>query len=511
MNRKNIFVSMVLMGFALSLTLVARTQDEVLEKIDRILKKAMRDWESPGLAIAIVKDDSAIFARGYGVRTLGRPQKVDEYTLFAVGSQTKAFTAAALAMLVDEKKLDWDDPVIKYLPDFQLSDPWITRELTIRDCLTHRIGFETLILPWILTNHDRNEILRHYRYAKPVRRFRTTYNYHNIMFLLAGQIIPAVTGMSWDDFVKEKVFKPLQMKTSNTSITEFTRETNCASPHEIIDGEIQPIPWRNMDNIGPAGSINSNVMEMARWLRLQLGKGTFEGKRLISPESMKEMHSPQQIITSFGSWSENPQICFHVISLPESRFTTYGLGWFVQEYRGHVLVHHAGDGEGLRCQAGLIPELNLGVVIFSNLHPSTLVDALMFSVFDAFIGGEARDWSGEVLASVKEFRKRMEGIQRRAPGGTLPSVSLEKYTGQYENDLYGRARVVYENGQLMLHLGCIESPLEQLQSNIFRISTPIIYIGRMPVTFVLNNDGTVDKLNLLRIVDFRRVPEEWDF
>lgn len=510
MNRKKIFVCIVFIWLSLSLVLAAHTQGEILKKIDRILHKAMNDWESPGLAVAIVKDDSIIFAKGYGVCELGNSKKVNEYTLFAVGSQTKAFTAAALAMLVDEGKLNWDDPVIKYLPEFQLSDPWVTSELTIRDCLTHRLGFETLILPWILTNHDRNELLRRYRYAKPTRRFRYSYNYNNIMFLLAGQIIPAVTGMSWDVFVKERIFKPLQMKTSNTSVTEFTSETNCASPHEIIDGKVQPIPWRNADHVGPAGSINSNVMEMAQWLRMQLGKGMFDGKRLISSKPMKEMLSPQQIITSFGQWSANPQICFHVISLPESRFTTYGLGWFVQEYRGHVLVHHPGDTDGMRCQTGMIPELNLGVVIFSNLHPSTLTEALLFSVFDAFIGGEARDWSGEVLASVKAYQARMAEVQKKRAvvrvEGTSPSLSLEEYAGLYENSLYGRARVAYENEKLMLHLGQIESLLEHLQSHTFRISTHIIYIGRMPVTFVLNSDGIVNALRLLGVIEFKRVP-----
>lgn len=168
MKRKSIFVIILTVGLSLSFSLVAQTQEEILKKIDGILQKAMIDWESPGLAISIVKDDSIIFARGYGVRELGKPQKVDEYTLFAAGSQTKAFTAVALAMLVDEKKMDWDDPVVKYLPEFQLSDPWITQELTIRDCLTHRVGFEPLIMPWILTNHTRDEYLHRYRHARSV-------------------------------------------------------------------------------------------------------------------------------------------------------------------------------------------------------------------------------------------------------------------------------------------------------------------------------------------------------
>jgi len=508
MNKKNIFVLAAFIGLSLASFLSAQTQNEILQKIDRYIPKAMSDWGSPGLAVGIVKGDSIVFAKGYGVRELGKPEKVDEHTLFSVGSQTKSFTAAALAMLVDEKKLKWDDPVIKYLPEFQLSDPWITRDLTIRDCLTHRVGFEPLIMPWILTDGDRNEILRRYRHARPVHRFRAAFNYNNEMFLLAGQIIPVVTGKSWDAFVKERIFGPLQMKASNTNITEFANEANRTSPHEIIDGKIQAIPWGNLDNIGPAGSINSSVMDMAQWLRMQLGDGSVEGNRVLSPDAMKEMHSPQQIITSIQQWSKDPRVSLNAMPLLKSRFETYGLGWFVQDYRGHLLVHHGGEAEGMRCQTGMIPELDLGVVVFSNLHPSTLVEALMFYVFDAFIGGEERDWSGEILTLIKEFDEKT--VKAQAPpsaAGASPPFPLENYAGLYENDLYGQARVTSENGQLKIHLGRIESRLVHRQANAFLISEPIMYVGRMPVFFIPNKEGVIHQFKLLGIIDFRRVPE----
>ncbi len=511
MNKKNIFILVAIIGLSLSSSLRAQTQNEILQKIDRYVQKAMSDWGSPGLAVGIVKDDSIIFAKGYGIRELGKPEKVDEYTLFSVGSQTKSFTAAALAMLVDEKKLKWDDPVIKYLPEFQLSDPWITRDLTIRDCLTHRVGFEPLIMPWILTNHDRNELLRRYRYARPVHRFRSAFNYNNEMFLLAGQIIPAVTGKSWEAFIKERIFEPLRMTTSNTSITEFTNGANRTLPHAIIDGKIQAIPWGNMDNIGPAGSINSSVMDMTQWLRMQLGNGSVEGKRVLSPDSMKEMHSPQQIITSIQQWSKDPRISLNAIPLLKSRFETYGLGWFVQDYRGCLIVHHGGEAEGMRCQTGMIPELDLGVVIFSNLHPSTLVEALMIYVFDAFIGGETRDWSGEILTMVNEFKDktaRSSQVQTsQSAARTSPAFPLENYTGLYENDLYGQALVTSENNQLKIQLGQVESLLIPRQANAFLISEPIMYVGRMPVYFIPNKEGVIHQFKLLGIIDFRRVPE----
>lgn len=481
----------------------------ILKAIDTYVEKAVKEWESPGLAVAIVKDDAIVFSKGYGVREIGKPQRVDENTLFAVGSQTKAFTAAALAMLVDEGKLGWDDPLTKHLPGFKLSDPWVTSRVTVRDCLTHRVGFEPLIMPWILTDFKKDELLWHYRHARSLYGFRSTFDYNNTMFIAAGQIIPAVTGKSWDEFVKERIFDPLGMRSSGTSINDFPEGANLTCPHEIIDGRIRPIPWRDMDCIGPAGSINSNISDMARWLRFQLGKGQIGGKRLLSTEAVREMHSPQQIIKSFSRWGgSSPEVCYHVISLPQSRFLTYGLGWFVQDYRRRVLIHHGGDAEGMRCQAGMIPEMNLGVVVFSNLHPATLVEALLYRIFDSFIGGETRDWSGEVLASVKAYRARMANAQEKAAAATVkkapPSLALENYAGLYENDLYGRARVTLEQGRLVLHLGRIRSFLEHIRSETFRITEPVMYVGRMPVTFSRSTNGKPESINVLGILTFTR-------
>ncbi|MBN1271631.1 MAG: serine hydrolase [Candidatus Aminicenantes bacterium] len=381
--------------------------------------------------------------------------------------------------------------------------------VTVRDCLTHRVGCEPLIMPWILTDFNRDELIRRYRHARSLYGFRSTFDYNNTMFIVAGQIIPAVTGKSWDEFVRERIFDPLGMTSSSTNIKDFPESANLACPHEIIDGRIRPIPWQDLDGIGPAGSINSNVSDMVRWLRFQLGKGQIDGKRLLSPKTFKEMHSPQQIIKSISRWGgASPEVCFYVISLAPSRFLSYGLAWFVQEYRGKMLVHHGGDGEGMRCQVGMIPEMNLGVVILSNLHPATLAEALLYRIFDSFIGGEARDWSGEVLASVKAYRAKMATAQKNHAAAPVkkapPSLALDKYAGVYENDLYGRAEVTCEQGKLMIRLGRIRSRLEHLRSETFRIAEPIIYVGRMPVTFSWSTEGKPESLNVLGILTFTR-------
>jgi CubicO group peptidase (beta-lactamase class C family) len=462
------------------------------------------------MAVAIVKDDSVIFAKGYGVRELGRPERVDENTLFAVGSQTKAFTAAALAILVDEGKLKWDDPVVKYVPQFELSDPELTRRLSIRDCLTHRSGFDPLSAQFLFIDLSREEILRRYRFAKPTGVFRASFDYNNILFLLAGQVIPAASGMTWDEFVVERIFKPLGMKASNTSITRYSENANRASAHEIIDGKVRNIPLLNADNYAPAGSINSNLADMAQWLRMQMGAGLLEKKQVVSTPTMNEMHTPQVMASFPPVFADMPFVSTYAIQLTEPLFLTYGLGWFIQEYRGKRLIHHGGDIDGQRSQVGFMPDLNLGVVILSNLHPATLAEAALFSVMDGFLGGETRNWSGELLSKVRAYRAKMSESRQRVLAAALPTpptVPLERFAGAYDSEAYGPARVVIKDGAVELRLGRLTCPLRHSQGNAFLIDTPGI-LGRLPLTFIVSRSGEVAGMRLLGITEFKRIVEK---
>jgi CubicO group peptidase (beta-lactamase class C family) len=239
--------------------------------------EAVQRWAIPGLAIVVVKDDAAVYAQGFGVRRLGDTARVTSKTVFAIGSCTKAFTATALAMLVDSGRASWDEPVTRYLRGFELSDPYVTRELTVRDLLTHRSGLMRGDALWYATPYDRAEVLRRIRYLKPSWSFRSRYGYQNIMFLAAGEVVPAVTGMPWDDFVRRRIFDPLGMTATGTSVAALDTAGDVATPHERIEGRVRTIQWRNIDNIGPAGAINSNVLDMAQWVRLQLGGGLYRG------------------------------------------------------------------------------------------------------------------------------------------------------------------------------------------------------------------------------------------
>ena len=240
---------------------------------DAYVARVLKEFQVPGIAVAIVKDGKVVLAKGYGVRKLGESAPVDAHTLFGIASNTKAFTSAALAMLVDEGKITWDDPVIKYIPAFQLYDPYVTREMTIRDLLTHRSGLGLGagdLLWWPPTDYSRDEIIRRFRYVKPATSFRSRYAYDNVLYMVAGQIIPAVTGKSWDEFIRERIFKPIGMSESNTSVSAFRPGDNIAIPHAPVDGRIEAIKYINLDNVGPAGAINSNVTDLAKWVIVQL-------------------------------------------------------------------------------------------------------------------------------------------------------------------------------------------------------------------------------------------------
>ena len=313
--RANRFVVLILTLFIGSLSAIA--QDAPLRGFDDYVNKALKDWDVPGVAIAVIKDDKIVFAKGYGVREIGKPEKVDERTIFAIGSSSKAFTAATTAILVDDGKIKWDDPATKYLPGFQLYDPVVTREMTVRDLLTHRIGLERGDQLWHATEFDRSEVMRRIRFLKPASSLRSKFGYQNVMYLAAGQIVPQVAGKTWDDFLRERIFTPLGMNSTGTSISALKNSNDVAAPHSKFNDKVTAIPYRKIDNIGPAGSINSNVVDMAQWVRLQLNNGKFDGKQLISPTSINEMHSPQTIIPLEGAMRR-----FY----PEAHFLSYGMG-----------------------------------------------------------------------------------------------------------------------------------------------------------------------------------------
>ena len=493
------FILLLFIGF-----LSAAAQDAPLQGFDDYVNLAIKDWEVPGVAIAVVKDDKIVFAKGYGVREIGKPDKVDERTIFAIGSSSKAFTAATIAMLVDEGKLKWDDPVTKYLPGFQVYDPVVTREMTVRDLLTHRVWLERGDQLWYATEYDRSDILSRIRYLKPSSSLRSRFGYQNIMYLAAGQIVPQVAGKEWDDFVRERIFTPLGMTASSTSISPLAGANDVAAPHSKFDDKVTAIPYRKIDNIGPAGSINSNVVDMAQWVRLQLNNGTYQGKQLISPAAVKEMHTPQTIIRLEGAMER---------VYPEAHFLSYGMGWFLSDYRGRKLVEHGGSIDGMRALVAMLPKEKMGVVILTNLSGTILSVPLSYRIFDAYLGAQPRDWSAEMLKTINALLEQGKAANAKMEAervkDTKPSLALEKYAGDYQNEMYGDTKLVMENGKLKLQRGAnFTGDLEHWHYDTFRVTWRDRQQGKGFISFRLNSQGKVETMNLENLAEFTRVPEK---
>jgi CubicO group peptidase (beta-lactamase class C family) len=505
MNRKPIVNLFLVAVFVILVPQISRSQ-ALDAAFDEYVNNAMKTWQVPGVAIAVVKDDQIVMAKGYGVRELGKPAPVDEKTLFAIGSSSKAFTAALIAMLVDEGKLKWEDPATKYLPGFQLYDPYATRELTVGDLLSHRSGLARGDLLWYASPYDRDEVLRRVRFLKPSWSLRSRFGYQNIMFLAAGQIIPSVTKKSWDDFLKERIFTPLGMKSSGTSIKSFTASDNVATPHSKLDDKVQAVAWRNIDNIAPAGSINSNVVDMAQWLRLQLGGGTYQNQRLISAAAIKEMQTPQTIIRLEGL---NEKL------YSRAHFLSYGMGWFLSDYRGRKLVEHGGAIDGMRAEVAMIPEEKIGVVVLTNLHGTILPHALAYRVLDSYLGAPPQDWCAELLKVVKDAEDRAKVAQKKAEDervkGTTPSLALEKYAGTYLSEMYGDAKIEFANNKLVLRFGPnYTGDLEHWNYDSFRVTWRDPMEGKGFVNFRLNTSGKVESVTIENISDFTRAPDKAD-
>ena len=475
---------------------LAQTLDEKLREIDAYAEQVMTDWKGPGMAIAIVKDDKVVFQKGYGVRELGKQDKVDENTLFAIASNTKAFTTASLAVLVDEGKLNWNDKVSKYLPDFQMYDPWVTSELTIRDIVSHRVGLDTFSgdLLWYDTTYSTDEILRRVRYLKPVSSFRSRYGYQNLMFIAAGRVVEKVSGKPWADFVSERILKPLGMNRTTTSVRDM--KDNFAMPHNESGGALRPLPPGYLNDAIGAVRLNSSVADLSKWIRLQLGRGTFEGKKIFSEEQSWQMWQPNTMQPISEAASKNN---------PTRHFLAYGMGWGMYDYYGRKIINHSGGLDGMLSYTVLIPEENLGFVVLTNNESLSFL-IMMNKIRDMFVDAPKRDWNAEAkkqtaankAAEAEEGRK----VDATRVPNTKPTLSLASYAGTYTSQMYGDVIVTEENGKLVLRLGPAPNfvaDLEHWHYDTFQIHwRPSVHYNfpRGFVTFTIDKSGKTEMLKI---------------
>lgn len=407
---------------------------------EQYVARAARDWRVPGLAIAVVKDDTVVFAKGFGVSEAGKPAKVTEQTRFAIGSTTKAMTTAALAMLADEGKLRWDDRVIDHLPDLRLYDPYATRELTIRDLLTHRSGLPSTDLLWAVPEniYTMPEMIRRLRHVKPASSFRSTWAYQNVVYAIGGLLVERLSGVSWETFLRTRIFTPLGMTETLPLVADIAGKPNVATPHDELRDSIAVVPVRSTDAIAPSGSVWSSVADMSKWMRFMLDSGRVGSRRLIAPATFREIVAPQM---------RAPMDQYPALELAQPNFFSYALGWFVQDYHGQTVWMHTGSIDGMSAIIGLLPGQRVGVFVLANLDHAELRHALMYQVFDLYGANPPRDWSADLRALAARRAARRPAPAPRT-SGTHPSAPLERYAGTYADSVYGTIEVSLAGGAL---------------------------------------------------------------
>lgn len=465
------------------------------DSLSRYANAALAQWNVPGMAISVVLNDSMIYAKGFGVKTVGKNDPVDANTNFSIASLTKAMTAASMGILVDEGRVRWDDPMSNYLPEFKMYDPYVTQAMTIRDLLCHRSGLETFSgdLVWYGTHYDRSEVLRRARYLQPKYGFRAKYGYQNIMYLAAGEVVGRVSGKGWDDFIRERIFIPLGMTRTITRFTDIHTMTNIATPHAIVDFKPVPVEYRNWDNVAPMGSTVSNVVDMAQWMRLQLGRGTYEGRTIYSAAVAREMWQPHTLMDI----SENGER-----AMPSRHFLAYGLGWTMHDYHGKKILTHSGGADGMVSRLVLIPEDRFGFVILTN-SINGLTTPMIYHIIDMHLGKNEKDWDAfywefNKRAELKEIADRKKTDSLRVKN-TKPTLKAEAYAGIYGGELYGDVEVKTEKDKLTIRFlptSTFTGTLTHWHYDTFQITLQDKNLPTGFATFTLDAAGKPDELKI---------------
>ena len=484
--------SFLFLVFFAFIALPAAGQQPSIADLDAAIAKARADFGVPGLAVAIVKDDQVILSKGYGVREIGSGDAVDEHTLFAIASNTKAFTAALMAILVDEGTVAWDDRVQTYLPYFQLYDPYVSADARINDLLSHRVGLGTFSgdLIWYGTSYSREEVVRRARFIPQAFPFRAGYGYSNIMFIAAGEVIEKASGRRWEDLLREKILDPLGMDNTVLSVSALKDEDNVATPHGFENGVVRTYPWYEWDSTVPAGGIISCVSDLTAWMRLALNRGAWDGKTIYTDRQSRTMWTPHaNFVMSQRGREQNPY----------TNFSGYGLGWSLQDYDGYLLASHGGGYDGMFSQTLLVPDLKLGVVVLTN-GMTGIAGAITRTVLDAYLGRTDRDYYAEGVERQERSREREAARWKKDDSlrvtGTKPSFGLSSYEGTYGGPMYGDATVTSEDGHLVLRL--LPNPdmvgdLTHWHYDVFEVDwrTDFSWFGKGKVQFRMNEKAEV--------------------
>jgi CubicO group peptidase (beta-lactamase class C family) len=464
--------------------------------LDGVVERARKEFNVPGIAIVVVKDGKVVTEKGYGVRRLGDPAPVTVHTLFGIASNTKIFTSAALAMLVDEGKIDWNDRVVDRLPGFQMSDAYVTREMRIRDLLCHRSGLPLGggdLMFWPATDLTADQINYRLRFVPLETSFRSTYAYDNILYNIAGALIQQVSGQSWADFIKAHFFGPLNMRDSKTSIRQIDGSTDVVAPHVMQEGKLRPVAHSPIDNTAPAGAIVSSVDDMSRWVLALLGKGDLgNGKRLFSEKQARTLWTPLTILPVPVSPAETVE--------SQAHFADYAMGEVLQDYRGHLLVSHTGGLQGMVSIVAMLPELHCGVVVLTNQESGPAFQSISNAVFDHYLEAPPKDWATAMATVAKrraeEAEKTVKAAASKRDASSKPSLSLDSYIGRYRDAWYGDVmveRIGDGLGIRFTHSPRLTGRLEHWQHDTFvaRWSDRSL-LADAYITFSLQPDGSIE-------------------
>ena len=477
--------------------------------LDAYVERVMTSFDVPGIALAVVKDGKVVVAKGYGVRRMGEPARVDARTLFGIASNTKVFTAVALGLLVEERKIAWDAPVITYLPWFRLSDPYVTRELTVRDLLVHRSGLGLGagdLLWWPPSTYNRGEIARRLKDIPLARSFRSAYAYDNVLYLIAGEVIEAISGQSWEDFVSDRILKKVGMDGSSVRHSAAVAGANVAAPHAPLDGKVAPVKPFDSDNTNPAGGINSSADDMAKWMSVLLSRGQLpNGTRLFSEQTYRQLTT---LVTPMNVPQVPPELAPR-----QPNFVGYALGLIVTDYRGRKVLTHTGGLPGYVSMVFCVPDAGLGIAVLTNQESGEAFESIVYRIADHFLGAPAFDWAASYRTVSDRQSAAMAAQEKKAAAtrasSSSPSLALSAYAGTYADAWYGDIVIGMEKDKLAMRFTktpALVGDLEHWQHDTFIVRWRDRELrADAYVTFALNPDGTIDQAKM------RAVSPDTDF
>lgn len=451
---------------------MAVSQEETRARIVEFIDETRKNWDVPGIAVGIILDGEVFLADGFGYRNLEEELPVTTDTIFAIGSSTKAFTTMGISKLADEGKLDWNHRVVDHLPWFRLKDETATDQVTLRDLALHRTGLPRHDMVWYASMRSRKELVESIAHLEPSAGFREGFQYNNLMYVTLGHIIEETTGQTWEEFTTQQILEPLDMRDTNFSVVDSQKSNDFALPYSVNNQEIEKLPFKTLDSAGPAGSINSSLNDMLKWVKAHLSGG----QGLISAGRFADLTRPQMALPSAG----------------DVQFSNYALGWMVDSYRGHKFVNHGGNIDGFSALVGFLPGDNIGLVVLANQNGSSAPTIVAYRIIDELLGIEPIDWGARVQAQVSSLPTEILLAPPQIEG-TQPSRELPQFAGTYSNSGYGDLEIGQSNGLLTLYYGDLELPLTHWHYDVFVASVhqgP--FVAQLPVQFISGIDGQIN-------------------